>query len=237
MVQAGAGQIKVTWANGQNLLTDLVIIGVGVAPRSQLAKEAGLKLGVRGAVAVDRRQRTSDPAIFSGGDCAEAYHLLLKRNVYLPLALGANRQGRIIGDNLTGGSSEFPGVLGTAVTKVFDLTAARTGLGFKEAQAEGFDPLKVVSTANSRAGYYPGGGPVTTVLVVDRPTRRILGVHMVGRDGVAQRLDTWVTALTGGLTLEEVAGLDLAYAPPFSPVWGPVLIAAQVALKKLGGDD
>lgn len=232
MDKLDSGEIGLKLADGRELAADLVLVGVGVRPRSGLAQAAGLTLGVKGAVAVDRFQRTSDPDIFSGGDCAEAFHRLLGRNTYVPLALGANRQGRIIGDNLVGGLSEFPGILATTVTKVFDLTAARTGLSLREAQEEGFEAIKVVTKAPSRASYYPGTAPITTCLIVEKGSGRPLGAQMVGLDGVGKRIDIWGTALTAGLSLEEIADLDLAYAPPYSPVWDPVLITAGVAMKK-----
>ena len=228
-----SGRVRAALAGGRSLETDIVVVGAGVRPASALAREAGLDLGARDAVRVDRRLRTSDPDIFSGGDCAEAYHLILEANTYVPLALGANRQGRIIGDNLAGVPAEFPGILGTSVCKVFDLTVARTGLSSKEAKEAGFLPLSVSSKAPSKAHYYPGGGPILTVLIVDRATGRPLGAQMVGIDGVAKRIDTWAAALTAGMSLQEIADMDLAYAPPFSPVWDPVLIAASVALKKV----
>ena len=228
------GRIKIHLDQGRSLVTDLVVVGAGVRPRSTLAREAGLELGVKGAVKVDRRLRTNDPDIFAGGDCAEAYHIITETNTYVPLALGANRQGRVIGDNLAGIETEFPGILGTAVCKVFDLTVARTGLGAKEAQEAGFLPLTVTTTAPSKAHYFPGGGPIQTVIIVDRATKRPLGAQMTGIDGVAKRIDTWAAALTAGMSLQEIADMDLAYAPPYSPVWDPVLIAADVALKKLG---
>ncbi len=227
------GRIMVHFDQDRSLVTDVVVVGAGVRPRSALAQEAGLELGVKGAVRVDRRLRTSDPDIFAGGDCAEAFNIITEANTYVPLALGANRQGRVIGDNLAGIRSEFPGILGTAVCKVFDLTVARTGLGSKEAQEAGFLPLTVSTTAPSKAHYFPGGGPILTVLIIDRATRRLLGAQMVGVDGVAKRIDTWAAALTAGMSLQEIADLDLAYAPPYSPVWDPVLIAADVALKNL----
>ena len=234
MEKTDQGRIKVSFDRDRSLETDIVVVGAGVRPRSALAREAGLDLGVKGAVRVDRLLRTTDPDIFSGGDCAEAFNIITETNTYVPLALGANRQGRIIGDNLAGIRTEFPGILGTAVCKVFDLTVARTGLGSREAKEAGFLPITVSTTAPSKAHYYPGGGPILTVLVIDRATKRLLGAQMTGVDGVAKRIDTWAAALTAGMSLQEIADMDLAYAPPYSPVWDPVLIAADVALKKLG---
>ncbi|MBU2551542.1 MAG: FAD-dependent oxidoreductase [Proteobacteria bacterium] len=227
------GRLSLTLASGEALSADLIVVGAGVLPRSELAAEAGLALGFKKAIQVDRGQRTSDESIWAAGDCAEAYHRLLGRNTYVPLALHANRQGRIAGTNILGGKAEFPGILSTAVCKIFDLAAARTGLGLVEAEAEGLDVVKVVVTGNSRAHYYPGGGPVKTVLIVEKRGRKLWGAQMVGRDGVAHRINTWAAVLASGMSLEEIHGLDLAYAPPFSPVWDPVLVASEIAMKQV----
>ena len=232
-MKAEASGIELTLTDGRILKADIVVVGAGVKPRSELAEKAGLELGSKKAVKVDRRQRTSHDNIWSAGDCAEAYHLLLKRNVYIPLALSANRQGRIAGNDIVGLPAEFPGVLGTAVCKIIDLTAARTGLGFQEALDEGLDVEKVQVTSRSRAHYYPGGSKILSVLIVEKGSRKLWGAQMAGADGVAQRINTWVAALTAGMTLEEIHALDLAYAPPFSPVWDPVLIASEIAMKKV----
>ena len=227
------GKLLCRLSNGNMIETDMVLVSVGVRPNSELAREAGIELGVRGAIKVNRYQETSIPDIYAAGDCSEVYHLLLKKNTYIPLALTANRQGRVVGDNVVGKKVVFPGVLGTAVTKIFDMTVARTGLGFKEAQEAGVEVEKVMVKGGSRAHYYPGGSPVMTVLIVDKKTGKPVGVQMAGRDGVSHRIDIWVAGITGGFTLTDFYNLDLAYAPPFSPVWDPVLVASQVASKKI----
>ena len=232
-VQDRDGRLAVTLANGERLTTDLLMVGAGVRPRSRLAEEAGLALGVKKAIQVDRTGRTSSPHIWSAGDCAEAYHALLKKNTYIPLALTANRQGRVVGNNVVGIPSEFPGILGTTICKVFDLTVARTGLSVTEAQAEGYDVAKVVVNGRSRAHYYPGSASITTMLIVERGNQKLWGAQMVGADGVAHRINTWAAALGAGLSLEQIYGLDLAYAPPFSPVWDPVLVASEIAMKRV----
>jgi CoA-dependent NAD(P)H sulfur oxidoreductase len=223
---------KIHLYHGQNRLeADVIVIGAGVRPRSQLAEKAGLKLGVKNAISVDRRQRTSIKHIWSAGDCADVYHRILQKNVYIPLALTANRAGKTAGSNIVGLETEFPGILGTAVCKVFDLTVARTGLGLAEAIDAGFDATKVHVVSRSRAEYYPGSSPVHMVLIVENGTKRLLGAQMTGLDGVAQRINTFVAALSLNMTLRQIHELDLAYAPPFSPVWDPVLIACEVAMK------
>lgn len=232
-VERQGSRLLLSLSDGRTISTDLIVVGAGVKPRSSLAVEAGIKVGVKKAVSVDRNQRTSHDNIWSAGDCCEVYHSLLTRNAYIPLALGANRQGRIVGHNISGSPVEFPGVLGTTICKVFDLTVARTGLGLKEARDEGFDAVTIDITSRSRPHYYPGSAPIKTVLVVERGSRKLWGAQMTGVDGVAHRINTWATALAAGMSLEQIHGLDLAYAPPYSPVWDPVLISSEIAMKKL----
>ena len=232
--QTTGGRLEVSLTSGQTLAADLVLVGAGVRPRSELAEEAGLELGLRKAVKVDRSQRTSRQNIWAAGDCAEAFHRLLGKNTYVPLALTANRQGRVVGNNIAGDKAEFPGILGTAVCKVFDLAVARTGLGMKEARDQGLAVAKVTVSGRSRAHYYPGAAPVRTVLIVEQDRKKVWGAQMVGTDGVAHRINTWAAALAAGLSLQQIHDLDLAYAPPFSPVWDPVLIASEVAMKQKG---
>lgn len=232
-LEASNNGLVLTGQDGQTFTADLVVVGTGVKPRSHLAGDAGLSLGVRGAVSVDRHQLTSHPHIWSAGDCAESYHLLLKKNAYIPLALTANRAGRVAAMNILGAGEEFPGILGTAVCKVFDLALARTGLGLEEARNEGLDVEKVVVNSYSRPRYMPGSAPITTILIVEKGTQKLWGAQMVGIDGVAHRINTFCAALAAGFNLKQIHSLDLAYAPPFAPVWDPVLIASEVAMKKV----
>jgi len=223
--------VRAVATDGGEVPCDLCLISLGVRPNSDLAAAAGIRLGVRGAIAVDDRQRTSAPEVFAAGDCAEALHRVTGRSAYIPLALTANRQGRVAGANLAGDDERFPGVVGSAVTKVFDLTIARTGLTAEQATEAGFAAQRVAATAPSRAHYYPGHVPLYVELVFDGPSRRLLGGQLAGRDpSVAKRCDVVAVAVTAGLTIDEVAGLDLTYAPPFAPVWDPVLQAANCAL-------
>ena len=233
MSRPGDKGIQVNLSDGRSLTVDIVIVGAGVRPRSELAEDAGLKVGVKKAVWVDRRQRTSAPHIWSAGDCSEAYHRLLGKNSYLPLALGANRQGRIVGSNISGIEAEFPGILGTSICKIFDLTVARTGLGTKEAESLGLETTLVEVTARSRPHYYPGSSQIQTVLIVEKKNQKLWGAQMAGLDGVDHRINTWAAALGAGMSLEDIYGLDLAYAPPYSPVWDPVLVASEIAMKKV----
>ena len=212
---------------------DLVLLAVGVRPNTELAQGAGVELGARGAIAVDEYLRTNVPEIFAAGDCAETLHLVTCKKVYIPLGTTANKQGRIAGENAAGLNSVFEGVVGSAVTKVFDLEVARTGLTTLEADKEGYDHFSSTIRGWSRSRAYPAGKPVTVTYVVERGSGRLLGAQMVGEEGVAHRIDTLAAALYSGMTVDEVARLDLAYAPPFASVWDPILIAANVALKKL----
>ncbi len=224
---------KAKLSSGEVVDADLVLIGAGIKPNSEIAKEAGIEIGRTGAIAVNQRMETNIPGIYSAGDCAEAFHLVLNRPVYIPLGTTANKQGKVAGENAAGGNAVFKGIVGTAVFKVFDLEVARTGLSEKQAKAEGFDYVSTVIEHGSRAHYYPGGSKIRVKLVADKKTGRLLGAEMVGRDGVAKRIDVFATALHAKLTVDEIGQLDLSYAPPFAPVWDPVLIAANDLEKKI----
>ena len=171
--------------------------------------------------------RTSHEAVWAAGDCAEKRHRISDRHVTVALGTHANKEGRVAGINLGGGYATFPGVIGTAVTKVGPLEVARTGLGEGEAAQAGFVADAAVSKSTTRAGYYPGAAPITTKLVVERGTGRILGGQIVGEEGAAKRIDVVAVAVWNGMTVDELIGVDLAYAPPYSPVWDPVLVAAR----------
>lgn len=222
---------QVVTSQGERIETDLVVIGVGIRPNVDLAREAGIALGPTGAIAVDERQETNVIGVYAVGDCSETKHLVTGRPTWMPLGPAANKQGRVAGDNVAGRRAAFPGLVGTAVVKVFDLEVARTGLSLAEAQKSGFKARSVTVTASSRAGYYPGAAPLTIALVFDEESHRVLGAQIVGREGAAKRIDVFATALHARLTLEQMAYLDLSYAPPFAPVWDPILIAVGAALK------
>ncbi len=213
--------------------TDMVLVAVGIRPRVELARSAGVALGQTGAIAVDEKMRTSVASVFAAGDCAEALHIVSGRPVWIPLGTTANKQGKVAGANAAGASERFPGVAGTAGFKVFDLEVGRTGLGPAEAAALGMDVVTAISRQRSRAHGYPGGSPITTTLVAERGSGRLLGAQMAGVGVVAKRIDVFATALAAGFTIEALEGLDLSYAPPFAPVYDPILIAASVARKRL----
>lgn len=212
---------------------DMVLLSIGARPNSGLAKEAGIELGAAGAIRVDEHLRTGAPDVFAAGDCAEALHLVTGRKTYIPLGTTANKQGRIAGENAAGSGKAFEGIVGTAVTKVFDLEVARTGLSALDAEREGLPFFTAVIEGRSRSKAYPAGKVIKVCYVVERKTGRLLGASMVGEEGVAHRIDTLATCLYAKMTVDDVSRLDLAYAPPFATVWDPILIAANVASKKL----
>ncbi|MGH9056471.1 MAG: FAD-dependent oxidoreductase [Acidimicrobiales bacterium] len=214
------------------LAADLVVLGLGVVPDSCLAATAGIETGVDGAVVVDRQQRTSAPGVWAAGDCCQSTHLVSGLPVHVALGTTANKQGRVAGINLSGGYATFPGVLGTAVTRICDVEIGRTGLSEREAAAAGFAPVVSRIEATTTAGYMPGASRITVKLVSEAGGGRILGVQIVGGRGSAKRVDVVAAALLGRLTLEDVVQLDMGYAPPFSSVWDPVQVAARQSLGK-----
>lgn len=213
--------------------TDIVVLGLGVRPNTALAAAAGIPLGEKGAIRVNGRMETGIAGIWAAGDCAESFHLVSRSPFYIALGTVANRQGRVAGINLGGGYATFPGVVGTAVTKICQVEVARTGLQEKEIAALGLEHISAVIKSRTKAGYYPGAGEITVKLLAERDSGRLLGGQIVGKEGSAKRIDTVATALHAGFTVEEMINLDLGYAPPFSPVWDPVVTAARAVAKKL----
>ena len=220
-------------STGDSLPADLVVLGTGVAPNSRIAEDAGIAVGHRNAIRVDRRQRTSVPDVWAAGDCCESFHRVTGQFVHVALGTVANKQGRVAGVNLGGGYATFPGVVGTAITKLCALEIARTGVTEREATAAGFEYVTVTIDSTTRAGYFPGAQPMKIKMLAERRSGRVLGAQIVGNEGSAKRIDTIATAITAGMTVEDMTALDLAYAPPFSPVWDPVLIAARKAAEAL----
>jgi len=214
--------------------TDLVLVAVGIRPNVTLALDAGLKIGDTGAIWVNQYQQTSDPRVWAAGDCAEAYHRVLRRNTWVPLGTTANKQGRVAGANAAGANERFRGIVGTAGFVTFELEVARSGLSLDQARTEGFDPAAITIRQRSRAHGYPDGTPIQVHLVADRPTGLLLGGELVGREGAALRVNVLASALATHQTVADLQGLDLVYAPPFAPVWDPLLVAANQLSKKLG---
>jgi NADPH-dependent 2,4-dienoyl-CoA reductase/sulfur reductase-like enzyme len=221
---------RVVTETGRTLEAGIVNIGVGVRPNAELARAAGIELGESGAIRTDAEMRTSIANIFAAGDCCEVLHRVSGRSVWFPLGQPAVKQGWVAGANMSEDRAleRYAGVVGTNVVKVFDLEVGRTGLSETEAREAGFNAFSVESETWSRAGYYPGGSKILTRLVVDR-TGRLLGAQMVGREGVAQRIDVYAAALHATLKVEEIERLDLAYAPPYAPTIDPILRAAHKA--------
>lgn len=231
-IEAKGNQLTLTGPE-QTLTADMVLVAVGIKPNSQLAVDSGLEIGIKNAIAVDKQMRTSDEHIFAAGDCADAYHVVSGKKTWIPLALRANRAGWAVADKVCGKSTELPGIVGTAVFKVFDLEVARTGLTEAEALESGFDPVGVVIKSRSRAHAHPGSSTITTHMLADRKTGRLLGTQMVGKEGVAHRINAIAVALHSHMTVKAFSQADLAYAPPFGPTWDPLLTTANQLTKKL----
>ncbi|TYT75208.1 FAD-dependent oxidoreductase [Desulfobotulus mexicanus] len=212
---------------------EMVLMAIGVRPSSLLAKNAGLELGAAGAIAVNRSLQTSHPDIYAAGDCADAYHVVTGEKAWIPMALTANRAGWAVADHITGKPVRMEGVAGTGVFKIFDVEVARTGLTVQDAEKAGFDPVEVVVKSYSRAKTVAGSMPVWVQMVGDRQSGRLLGVSMVGKDNEARRINAAAVALHARMRVVDFSTADLAYAPPFSPVWDPLLVAANQLLKKL----
>ncbi|TCO11063.1 CoA-disulfide reductase [Natronoflexus pectinivorans] len=221
------GSVKTVITDKQSIPADIVILGMGVKPNSELAAQAGIKLGANNAICVNQRLETSAPNIWAAGDCAESFHLITQKQVHIALGTVANKHGLVAGINISGGSARFPGVLGTAITKFNGLEISCTGISEKEAIKLKLDYQVETITSSSPAGYYPGSEKITVKLLVDQATKRILGGQIIGYQGAAKRIDTIATAITAGFTVQQLVDLDLAYAPPFSTVWDPVQIAAR----------
>ena len=210
---------------------DIVILGVGGRPNTAIASAAGINLGTTGAIAVDTQMRTNIPGIWAAGAAAEAFHRLLNHPVYLPTAPVANKQGRIAGTNAAGGKATFAGVFGTYAVKIFDLTVAQSGLTERQATKAGYQASSATITSSSRAAYMPDSSPIHVKLVYQALNQRLLGAQMVGDSSVAKRIDTISAALQTGWNIKDLAELDMSYSPPFSPVWDPILIAANAAYR------
>ncbi|MCB5165558.1 FAD-dependent oxidoreductase [Streptomyces bambusae] len=218
-------------ADGTEYPASVVVLGLGVEPRTELARAAGLPLGDSGGLLTDLSMRVrGHENVWAGGDCVEVLDLVAGRTRHIALGTHANKHGQVIGSGVGGGYATFPGVVGTAVSKVCDLEIARTGLREKDALAVGLRFVSSTIRSTNTAGYYPGAAEMTVKMLAERRTGRLLGVQIVGGAGAAKRVDVAAVALTAGLTVEQVAALDLGYAPPFSPVWDPVLVAARKAV-------
>ena len=231
----GDGKVHRVVTDRGTLATDLVIMGIGVRPNTALASAAGLEIGETGGIKVNEHMRTSDPDIYAAGDCVECTDILTGRPAYVPLGSTANKQGRVAAVNLCGGEDTFPGILGSTICKVFDYCVARTGLTERAARDLGYTVTTALAPAPDRANYLSTARLLLLKLVVDRDTRRLLGVQAVGPGAGDKRIDVAATAIAAGMTVDQVAGLDLGYAPPYSPAMDNLITAANVARNKLDG--
>ena len=224
---------SVTTESGLSRDVDLVVIAIGVRPNTDLAQDGGIAIGETGAIAVDRKMQTRAPGVYAAGDCCETIDRVTGKTTWLPLGDIANLQGRVAGENAAGGNASFPGVLGTAIFKTFDLNVACTGLSETAARQAGYEAVSVNVNRSDRARYFPGGSSLAIKLVADKQVGRLLGAQVIGPGKADKMIDIAATALLGRLTCEDLENADLAYAPPFSPVLSPMITAAGALNSKV----
>ena len=235
LVQACGGQngrLQEVMTSKGNHQADLMVLATGVQPNVDLATNAGIPFGATGAIAVNTRMETGVPGVYAAGDCAEHFHRVLGKPVWIPLGTTANKQGRVAGRNAAGGHVHFTGIVATAVAKVFDLGVARTGLNAREARSAGLEYETLLLESTDQAGYMPDAADLTVKLVAEKKTGRLLGGQAIGRHGADKRVDVLATALYAGLTVSQLEELDLAYAPPFNSVRDPIQAAATRLIRK-----
>ncbi|MHA1618826.1 MAG: FAD-dependent oxidoreductase [Promethearchaeota archaeon] len=228
-------QLKVLLDDGSELITDAVQLSIGVLPATNMFQDSNLEMLPNGAIVIDEYCRTNIDKVYSAGDCATSYHNILKKNVYIPLAPTANKQGRIAGEHIGGKTVDtFQGVIGTAIFKIFDLYCAKTGITEAEARDLGFNVATTMITNNEIAHYYPNAQKMSVLLVFDTESHLLLGAEITAPSPLgAKKIDVLATALAAKMTIKDIQKLDLSYAPPFASVWDPILIAANIARKKL----
>jgi NADPH-dependent 2,4-dienoyl-CoA reductase/sulfur reductase-like enzyme len=227
----GNRRLEAIATQAERFACDLALLGMGARPNVELAHAAGVSLGSSRAIATDAYMRTNLPNVYAAGDCCEALHLVAEKPAYIPLGSTANKQGRVAGENAAGGNTTFGGVVGSMVVRCFDLVVATTGLTATEARAAGFEAEETLVQAKDISHYFPGAADMHVKLVADGASGRLLGGQIVGQKGVAKRVDILATALHARMTVADLRRLDLSYAPPFAPVWDPILVAANVAAK------
>ncbi len=228
-------RVSAVIANGREIPADLVLLATGIKPNVELAASCGLKIGESGGIWVNEYMQTSDRSIYAGGDCVETTCILTGKKIIAPFGDVANKQGRVIGENITGGKAVFPGIITTAIFKVFDFTAATTGVNEATAKETGMDYLTVLAPSPDRAHYYPQTNYIRLKLIVEKGSWKVVGAQAVGMGEVAKRIDVLSTAIQAGMTIDQLSNLDLAYAPPYSPALDPVITAASVAMNKRDG--
>ena len=217
----------------EKIYVDFLLLATGVKPNSEIAKNAGINTGVRDAISVNSFMQTNYPYIYSAGDCTETRSIITGEPIYTPLALKANREGMIAGLNISGKKEKFAGSCETAITKIFSKSIARTGLTLERALKNNIDAIKFSVISKTKARYYPGAEKMKSIVIAEKGSGRILGAQLVGPIYAVKRIDVWVAAITAKFTLKDIYNLDLAYSPPFSPVWDPVLLAARVGRKHI----
>jgi NADPH-dependent 2,4-dienoyl-CoA reductase/sulfur reductase-like enzyme len=226
------GRVACVETSQGSIETDLVLLATGVRPNVEVASAAGVALGETGAIAVGPQLQTNLDGVYAAGDCAEHFHRVTRRPAWVPLGTVANKQGRIAGANAAGGDETFPGIVGTTITRVFDLGVGRTGLSPEEARRAGLDFAAASVDYTDIAGYYPGAAPLRLLIVAERGSGRLLGLQAIGK-GADKRVDVAAAALFAGMTVDQIAWLDLGYAPPFNSVWDPLLVAASAVQRQL----
>jgi len=231
----GSGKVERVVTDQGSLTADMVILAIGVRPTTKLAQDAGLEIGTTGAIKVDPRMCTSDPDIYAAGDCVECVDLLTSNACFVPLGSTANKQGRVAANNICGLSDTFPGVLGSTVCKVFDYCVGRTGLTETAAHKLGYETVTALAPAPDKAHFMPGAKPLLLKLVADKKSRRLLGTQATGPGVADKRIDVAAMAITGGMTVDQLANADLCYAPPYAPAMDNIITAANVARNKLDG--
>ena len=229
------GWVNKVIAGDTELETDLALLAIGVKPNTALAEDAGLSIGTDGGIAVNAHLQTSDPDIYAGGDCVENVNMITGQKILAPLGSTANKHGRVIGTNVTGGDETFPGVLGTSIAKVFDYNVGRVGLSQSQAEKAGYEAITSLVPGYEHATYYPNGKEITVKLVAEKANGRLLGGQVAGPGDTAKRIDVLATALTFGATVDDLANTDLAYAPPYNSALDPLHNAANVIRNKQEG--
>jgi NADPH-dependent 2,4-dienoyl-CoA reductase/sulfur reductase-like enzyme len=231
----GDGHVRGVVTDDATFPAGIVVLGIGVRPNSDLAEAAGIAVGARGGVTTDRRQRTNVEGVWAAGDCVETFHRISQQPVTIALGTHANKQGRVAAINATGGYAAFPGVIGTAITRICEYEIGRTGLSEREAQTAGYAYESARVEGTTRAAYYPGAEKMTIKVLVEKGTGRLLGAQIIGREGAGKRIDVMATAIWNGMLAEDFGQVDLSYAPPLSPLWDPTLLAARTVAANLVG--
>ncbi|MFH1147393.1 MAG: FAD-dependent oxidoreductase [Pseudomonadota bacterium] len=227
--------VRAVITDKREIPADFVVIATGIRPNTKLAKDAGLELGELGGVAVNEFMETSDPSIYAGGDCVESVDIISGRKFIWPKGSLANQHGRVIGDNITGGGTTFPGVVRTAVAKIFEMNLGRSGLTEAEAKRMGYEIVVALTPAPDKPFYYPTAKPIILKMIADKKTRRVLGIQGLGKGEVVKRIDVTATAMMLGASIDQMADLDLGYAPPYSSALDNVIEAANVLRNKIDG--